>query len=64
MDRFIEELKKRTQAEIETRDESFTSEIAQQMLSSRGVKRKKQKGHVDRLAACQLLQSYLDEKKQ
>lgn len=62
IDKLISDLKDGTKAAVETVDESFTSETAGEYLRKRGVKSKRHKNHIDRVAACTILQSYLDEK--
>lgn len=57
---FLEELRERVDAEVLTIDERFTSAMAERMLIGADVKRKKRKKVVDKLAAQQILQTYLD----
>ena len=60
VDKFISELEILTNMEIKTIDESFSTERAYDSMKQRGIKRKKGKKHTDRIAACYILQSYLD----
>lgn len=59
---FIGELKQRLGAEVVVTswDERLTSVQAERVLTEAGVKAKKQKGKVDRIAAALILQAYLD----
>lgn len=60
---FAAALRTRLGLEVLLVDESYSSESAHVALHMRGIKRKKHKGHVDRMAACLILQSYLDSKR-
>lgn len=60
--RFAEALEALTGLRVERVDESYSSVQAHERLRERGWKRKKHKRHVDRMAACCILQSYLDHK--
>lgn len=57
---FAEMLRARTPLPVHTMDERFTSVIAQKALRAAGVKAKQQRGQVDKIAAAQLLQTWLD----
>ena len=62
IDSFISKLKEKAKIEIETVDEAYSSVAAHEFLHLRGMKRKKHKSQVDRIAACQILQTYLNKK--
>ncbi len=57
---FIEALRAATTVEIVTMDERFTTAIAHRTLSDAGIRGNRKKGLVDKIAAQQILQSYLD----
>ena len=59
---FCAELAKKTSVPIEYIDERLTTVSAQKFLISAGVRREKRKTVVDKIAACIILQSYLDKK--
>ena len=42
------------------RDETFSTKEAEELLRETGVRREKQRAVIDRLAACIILQGYLD----
>jgi putative Holliday junction resolvase len=42
------------------RDETFSTKEAEELLRETGVRREKKRAVVDRLAACIILQGYLD----
>jgi putative holliday junction resolvase len=61
--RFIQLLKEKTDKDIISFDERFTSVMAQQAILTMGTPKKKRqnnKGKVDQIAAAILLQNYLD----
>jgi putative holliday junction resolvase len=63
VDAFIEKLEKKFHLPIHREDESFTSMLAAQSLKARSKKkrgRQPDKGEIDRVAACYILQDYLD----
>ncbi len=63
---FIEQLKTEVGIEVVSRDERFTTSIAQQTLHQMGTKKKNRNakdGTLDSMAAAILLQDYLDSKK-
>ena len=69
VDAFITELESRFKLPVEREDEAFTSVMAQNALKQRtggksthrrGRGRKPDKGAIDRLAACYILQDWLD----
>jgi len=66
VDRFIGRLRDHIGVDIDTWDESLTSREAQQILIRAGLKKKqrRQKERVDEVAACLLLQEYLDHRKE
>ena len=57
---FLETLRQATQTEVVTQDERFSTVSAQRALSQAGVRGKKRKKLVDKIAAQQILQTYLD----
>ncbi|MDD2494851.1 MAG: Holliday junction resolvase RuvX [Tissierellia bacterium] len=56
---FLEKLKKHVDLPIELEDERFTTSISEKMLIQADVKRKKRKEVIDKLAAVQILTSYM-----
>lgn len=65
VEKFREELKKRTKAEIVFFDERYTSKIASQRIleSVTSKKKRKEKSRIDEQAALILLQDYLNRRK-
>ena len=57
---FIEELKKVIDVEIVTQDERFSTQAANRTLVDANIKSKKRKKMIDKAAAQQILQLYLD----
>ena len=57
---FIDVLRAAVDIEIVTTDERFTTALARRAMNDGGVRRKKQKQIVDKIAAQQILQTYLD----
>ena len=57
---FIDELKKVIDVEIVTQDERFSTQAAHRTLVSANIKSKKRKKVIDKVAAQQILQLYLD----
>jgi len=57
---FIEELKKLIDVEIVTQDERFSTRAANRALISANIKSRKRKKVIDKAAAQQILQLYLD----
>ncbi|HIA47793.1 MAG TPA: Holliday junction resolvase RuvX [Candidatus Hydrogenedentes bacterium] len=57
---FIDELKKVIDVEIVTQDERFSTQAAYRALVSANIKSKKRKKVIDKAAAQQILQLYLD----
>jgi putative Holliday junction resolvase len=57
---FKEKLEKKTDCPVVLWDERLTSKMAHDVMRLGGKSHKKQKQHVDRLAAVLILQSYLD----
>jgi putative Holliday junction resolvase len=56
---FIEKMKKHIDLPMELEDERFTTTISERMLIDADVKRKKRKEVIDKLAAGQILSSYM-----
>lgn len=56
---FLEKLKKHINLPIELEDERFTTLISEKMLIEADVKRKKRKEVIDKLAAAQILTTYM-----
>jgi putative Holliday junction resolvase len=59
--RFAEALKEQTQIPVILWDESFSTQDARATRVEMGVSRKNRSGHLDKLAAVLILQSYLEE---
>ena len=61
--RFVEDLKKENpELNFEFEDEQYTTNEAHEELSSRRVSSKKRKASVDKIAACFILEHYLQRK--
>lgn len=60
---FLDKLKKHFDLPIELEDERFTTTISERMLIEADVKRKKRKEVIDKLAAVQILSSYMQRVK-
>jgi putative holliday junction resolvase len=60
VNRFIRRLQTRLSIPVIRRDETLSTKEAEEILREKGVRREKRKGIVDRLAACIILQGYLD----
>ncbi len=60
---FLEKLKKHIDLPIELEDERFTTSISERMLIDADVKRKKRKEVIDKLAAVQILTTYMQRTK-
>jgi putative pre-16S rRNA nuclease len=60
---FLEKLKKHIDIPIELEDERFTTSISEKMLIQADVKRKKRKEVIDKLAAVQILTTYMQRTK-
>ncbi|MBN2438497.1 MAG: Holliday junction resolvase RuvX [Deltaproteobacteria bacterium] len=60
VNRFIRRLQTRFALPVIRRDETFSTKEAEELLRKTGVRRKKKRGIVDRLAAGIILQGYLD----
>ena len=60
VNRFIRRLQARFPMPIIRRDETLSTKEAEEILRETGVRREKKRGIVDRLAACIILQGYLD----
>lgn len=56
---FLEKLKKHIDLPVELQDERFTTTISERMLIEADVKRKKRKEVIDKLAAVQILTTYM-----
>ena len=57
--KFLEKMKKHIDLPVELEDERFTTTISERMLIEADVKRKKRKEVIDKLAAVQILSSYM-----
>lgn len=57
---FIEKLSSSVQVPIDTWDERLTTAQAERIMIEGGVRRKKRRQSIDRVAAALILQSYLD----
>ncbi len=65
VDVFIAKLEARFQLPVHREDESFTSQMAAQSLKSRSKKKRgkrEDKSAIDRVAACYILQDFLDNR--
>lgn len=61
---FVEKMKKHhIDLDIEFEDERFTTSISERMLIDADVRRKKRKEVIDKLAAVQILSTYMQRKK-
>lgn len=60
--KFIENLKNSTDIEIQTEDERYTTREADRLLINEGnVSREKRKGIIDKVAACYILENFLQK---
>lgn len=59
--KFADKLKKDLQIPIEFQDERFTTSLSEKILINADVKRKKRKEVIDKLAAVQILATYIDK---
>jgi putative holliday junction resolvase len=62
VDRFIASLREAVAVPVITWDEAFSTKQAEELMREAGVKRKKKRGMVDRIAAAFILQDYLNRK--
>ena len=60
---FTDKMKKHISLPVEFEDERFTTAISERMLIEADVKRKKRKEVIDKLAAVQILSSYMQRVK-
>ena len=60
VNRFARRLETRLSVPVIRRDETFSTKEAEELLRETGVRREKHRAVVDRLAACIILQGYLD----
>lgn len=60
---FLDKLKQHVELPIELEDERFTTTISERMLIQADVKRKKRKEVIDKLAAAQILTTYMQRTK-
>ena len=58
---FKEMLERRTHLEVVLVDERLSTVSAQEVLMEAGVRRENRKAHVDKIAACFILQTYLEK---
>ena len=61
--KFLDKMKKHIELPVELDDERFTTTISERMLIEADVKRKKRKEVIDKLAAVQILSSYMQRTK-
>lgn len=59
---FLEKVKKHIDLPVELEDERFTTLMSEKMLIEADVKRKKRKEVIDKLAAVQILTSYMQRR--
>jgi putative holliday junction resolvase len=65
VDAFIAELEEKLQLPVYREDEAYTSQLAQASLKARGGKKgRNNKADIDRVAACYILQDYLNRQKE
>ena len=57
---FKEKLERRTALPVHMWDERLTTVMADRFMMEAGIRREDRKDHVDRIAACFILQGYLD----
>ncbi len=62
VDRFIASLKESFPVPVSAWDETLSTKEAEELMRQTGVKRKKKRGTVDRIAAAVILQDYLNKK--
>jgi putative Holliday junction resolvase len=62
VDRFIAALKGAVSVPVTVWDETLSTKEAEELMREAGVKRKKKRGMVDRIAAAFILQDYLNKK--
>lgn len=62
INRFVRRLEARLSLPVIRWDETFSTKEAEELLRERGVRREKRREVVDRVAACLILQGYLDAK--
>jgi putative Holliday junction resolvase len=62
VDRFIASLEEIISVPVIAWDETLSTKEAEELMREAGVKRKKKRGMVDRIAAAVILQDYLDQK--
>lgn len=60
---FKEKLERRTGLSVRMWDERLTTVAADKVMIEAGIRREHRKEHVDRIAACFILQGYLDYRK-
>lgn len=60
---FLEKMKRYIDLTVELEDERFTTTISERMLIEADVRRKKRKEVIDKLAAAQILSSYMQRTK-
>ena len=60
VNRFARRLEARLSLPVIRRDEAFSTKEAEELLRETGVRREKKRAAVDRIAACIILQGYLD----
>ncbi len=60
---FLEKMKKHIDLPLELEDERFTTAMSEKMLIEADVRRKKRKEVIDKLAAVQILSSYMQRTK-
>jgi len=62
VDRFIASLQEAVAVPVTAWDETLSTKEAEELMREAGVKRKKKRGMVDRIAAAVILQDYLNQK--
>lgn len=61
---FQDKLERRTGLPVTLWDERLTTVAADKVMMEAGIRREERREHVDRIAACLILQGYLDKRKQ
>ena len=61
--KFKEQLENKTNLKVYLEDERLTTKVAENILITADISRKKRKKVIDKLAATVILQSYLDKEK-
>lgn len=63
VEQFVEVLRNRLDIPVRTIDERLSTSLAERVMISAGVRRKKRRQHIDALAAAGILQVYMDRRR-